>query len=251
MYKHHKESIENMIMHYSENPEIIALFLIGSIATGTERPDSDIDGIAIVSDKYYEEKRNIGESEEVYYGKCTYEGGYFNIHYFNRESVKYIAKSGSEPMRNMFSCARELFCKESELTELIASIPVFQKNEATSKQFRFYCAMKMFYTYYWKCCKPKGYMRIHVVNGIIYNLYRLILIENEILFPSVRKLEDYVNLAPNKPEGIVGKCNRFMESFDDNDCTELINSYEIWTTYDYPKEHKVIMNHHYNPYEME
>ena len=39
MHKHHQESIENMAAHYRQNPEIIALFLVGSVATGTERPD--------------------------------------------------------------------------------------------------------------------------------------------------------------------------------------------------------------------
>lgn len=34
MYKHHEESIKNMISHYRENEEIKALFLIGSVATG-------------------------------------------------------------------------------------------------------------------------------------------------------------------------------------------------------------------------
>jgi hypothetical protein len=29
-----------MITHYSRNPEIIALFLVGSVAIGTERSDS-------------------------------------------------------------------------------------------------------------------------------------------------------------------------------------------------------------------
>lgn len=36
MYKHHEESIENMIEHYRENSEIKALFLVGSVATGND-----------------------------------------------------------------------------------------------------------------------------------------------------------------------------------------------------------------------
>ena len=90
MYKHHEESIENMIKHYREDEEIKALFLIGSVATGTERPDSDIDGVAIVSKSYCEQKKNDEGLEEVYYGKCTYEGGYFNIHYMTREDLEEI-----------------------------------------------------------------------------------------------------------------------------------------------------------------
>jgi hypothetical protein len=248
MYKHHEESIENMIRHYRENAEIKALILIGSVATGTARPDSDIDAVAIVSQDYYEKKKNNEGLEEVYYG-CTYEGGYFNIHFMTCEHMEEHAKTGSEPMRNMFFCARVLFCDIPGIPELAAKIPVFQKDEAASKQFRFYCSFRMFYNYFWYACKPEGFTRLHVAHGIIYNLYRLILIENEILFPSMRKLEEYVNLAPNKPDNIIEKCQKFMQTLSDNDCLAIINSYEAWTSYDYPKDHNIIMNNFSNPYE--
>lgn len=249
MYQHHEQSIENMIKHYRENAEIKALFLIGSIATGTERPDSDIDAVAIVSEEYYILKKNTEGLEEVYFGKCTYEGGYFNIHYMTRGELVQLAQNGSEPMRNMFSCAHSLYCDEPDLPDLIADIPVFQRSEAESKQFRFYCTLKMFYTYFWVSCKPEGFMRLHVADGMIYHLYRLILIENEILFPSMRKLEEYVKRAPNKPERIIEKCHRFMQSLSDEDCLALVESYESWTGYDYPKDHNIIMNHFADPYE--
>jgi len=249
MYKHHEDSIENMIAHYRENAEIKALFLIGSVATGTERPDSDIDAVAIVPQNYYEKKKHNEGLEEVYYGKCVYEGGYFNIHYMTRENMEELAGRGSEPMRNMFSCARTLYCDEPDLPELAAKIPVFQKEEAAKKQFRFYCTARMFYNYFWKACKPEGFMRMHIANGIIYNIYRLILLENEILFPSVRKLEEYAKNAPEKPDGIMDKTKKFMQSLSDDDCLAVIQSYESWTSYDYPKNHYVIMNNFSDPYD--
>ncbi len=249
MYQHHKESIKNMIQHYRENAEIKALFLIGSVATGTERPDSDLDGVAIVSKDYHDQKKNKEGLEEVYHGKCTYEGGYFNIHYMTHEDLERISKSGSEPMRNMFSCARTLFCDEPVLVDLVANIPTYQRSEAETKQHRFYCTLKMFYTYFWVTCKPEGFMRLHVADGMIYNLYRLILIENKILFPSMRKLEEYVDRAPNKPDRIIEKCHRFMQTLSDEDCLALVESYEAWTSYDYPKDHNVVMNNFADPYE--
>jgi len=135
MYKHHEESIENMIKHYQEDKRVEALFLIGSVATGTERADSDIDALGIISEEYFAEKGPL----EVHHGKCTYKGGYFDMHYMTHAKLEEILTSGSEPMRNMFSCARTLYCNDPHLLELIAKIPVFQKSEALEKQFRFSC----------------------------------------------------------------------------------------------------------------
>jgi len=249
MYKHHEESIKNMIEHYRANPEIKALFLIGSIATGTEREDSDIDGVAIVSKEFHEKKKNNEGLEEVYHGKCTYEGGYFNIHYMTADQLIEIAEKGNDPMRNMFSCARVLFCDDPDLPLLAAKIPVFQKDDVKNKQFKFYCMFRMFYNYFWLVCKPEGFMRLHIADGMIYCLYRLILLENELLFPSMRKLEEYVIKAPDKPNMIIENCRKFMSTLSDEDCKAIVDGYETWTAYDYPKDHYVIMNNFYDPYE--
>jgi len=247
--KHHEESIEIMIKHYRENPEIKALFLTGSVATGTERPNSDIDGVAVVSPEYYLQKKESGMTIESCWGKCTYEGGYFDIHYKTKQDLMHIAESGTEPMRNMFSCARTLFCNEPDLPELVSRIPVFQKAEAAEKQLRYYCTFKQSYSYYWKICKPEGFARIHTAGGMLFCLYRLILLENEILFPSIRKLEATVKRAANKPEMIIEKCHKFIRNLSDEDALELINSYEGWTSYDYPKDFQFIANNFDDPYE--
>jgi len=251
MYKHHQESIEKMTAYYSQNPEIIALFLIGSVATGTERPDSDLDGVAVVSQEYYEEKRKNSADCESIFGKCTYESGYFDIHFESRQHMEELAASGSEPMRNMFTDARVLFCSQPGLPELAAKIPIFQKKEAEIKQLKFYCTLKQSYSYYWKICKPEGFMKNHVANGMVFNLYRLILIENEILFPSVRKLETAVINAPNKPDGIVEKCQKFIVDLTEHDASGLVKSYESWTSYKYPdpKNFQFIANNYLNPWE--
>ncbi|MCL2016087.1 MAG: nucleotidyltransferase domain-containing protein [Defluviitaleaceae bacterium] len=249
MFKHHEESIKNMISHYQKNAEIIALFLIGSVATGTARADSDLDGVAVVSENYLEWRRKNGGLEEVCREGCTYEGGYFNIHYMTIKNLENTAANGQEPMRNMFVAAQPLFCPDPAIQSLVAKIPIFQTADAAAKQFKFYCTFRMFYNYFWVSCKPTGYMRHHVIDGMIYNLYRLILLENQILFPSMRKLEEYVKAAPNKPANILEKCAALMSTQSNEDCTALVAAYETWTSYDFPKDHNVIMNNFNNPLE--
>lgn len=57
MYKHHEQSIENMKDYYRKHGAV-ALILAGSVAKGTERADSDLDGVV----KWWREPRpNIKE----------------------------------------------------------------------------------------------------------------------------------------------------------------------------------------------
>ncbi|MDR1687212.1 MAG: nucleotidyltransferase domain-containing protein [Clostridiales bacterium] len=249
MFIHHRDSIEIMIKHYRQNPEISALFLIGSVATGLARADSDIDGVAVVPHNTYIKLKAAGKLEEVEFGKCTYDGGYFNIHYVSREVMQELDENGSEPMRNMFCEAKTLFCGEPGLPELAAKIAVYPKKEKEAKQFRFYCMLKMLHTYFWISCKPEGFFRRHTANLMVCSLYRLILAENEILFPSMRKLEEYAAKAPDKPEGIIKKCENFLNTLTDTDAADLVKSYEKWTAYNYPKDHDTVMNNFSDPYE--
>ena len=79
MYKHHEESIEKMKEYFREQ-EDIALILIGSVAKGTERADSDLDCAVILSYEEYKKKEKNNVTTETIDGLCTYKGGYFEAY---------------------------------------------------------------------------------------------------------------------------------------------------------------------------
>ena len=239
-----------MIEHFQEIPDVIALFLNGSVAVGTEHETSDLDGIAVVTQAFYDEKEKAGKTCESIWGKCAYEGGYFDIHYKTKEELQRLAASGSEPMRNMFFKARTLYTQDPEVPAIVEKIPNFQKAEVAAKQLTYYCTFKQSYSYYLAICNPTGFSRLHTVSRLIFCLYRLILLENEILFPSIRKVEQTVASAPNKPEQIMEKCARLMESLTNEDALELVKSYEAWTSFELPTDFQFISNHCVDPYEI-
>lgn len=205
MYEHHKESLNNMIEYFQnqfpDRDQIIALVFGGSVAKGMERPDSDLDAMAIVTEEYYNKRKELNSTSEVITGLCTYEGGYFDIKYMTKEYIKAAAIKGSEPTRNSFIGSRVLFSKDPEIEHIIREIPVFQISEMEDKQLSFYSALQLNYMYFWKDCKLDGYMKTHVAAEIVYTIYRLILQENHILFPSNRRLEETVEKDPINRKG--------------------------------------------------
>lgn len=83
MYKHHEESINNLIKLFENNDEVIAILLGGSIAKGEEKESSDIDAMIILNDSAYESYSLKGKLSEGISEHCTYPGGYFDLKYFN------------------------------------------------------------------------------------------------------------------------------------------------------------------------
>lgn len=191
MYKHHEESIEKM-KKYFEEMGAVALILGGSVTKGKARPDSDLDGMVILTDEDYVEREKRGATTEVVEGHCTYEGGYFDVKYMTKRYLAELACKGSEPARNGFTGARLLFTHDPDIERMIADIPIFQTKEKDEKMLSFYSDFWLNYYYFLKCCPLDGYMKLHAVNEVIYSIYRMILQEHEILFPSNRRLEEFV-----------------------------------------------------------
>ena len=240
MYKHHEQSIENMKDYYRKHGAI-ALILTGSVAKGTERADSDLDGVVILSEEEYAEKEKNNTTTETIDGLCTYEGGYFDIKYMTKEYLKELAKKGSEPARNGFTKARILFCNDADIEDILSLIPVFQKTEKKEKLLSFYSDFWLNYYYFLKSCPIDGYMKMNAIVEIIYSIYRMILQENEILFDCNRRLEQQVESVSEKTAELVRLGRKLESSQNISDADIFVDKYNEITTYVPPKDLAVVL----------
>lgn len=240
MYKHHEQSIENM-KEYFIKQGAIALILAGSVAKGTERENSDLDGMVILSEDEYEKKEKNNTTTETIDGLCTYEGGYFDIKYMTKEYLKDLADKGSEPARNGFAKAKILFCNDAEIEDILPRIPVFQKKEKEDKLLSFYSNFWLNYYYFFKSCPIDGYMKMHTLSEIIYSIYRMILQENEILFDCNRRLEQQVESISEKTAELVRLGRELESSQSIQDADRFVNKYIEITTYVPPKDMAVVL----------
>ena len=240
MYKHHEQSIENM-KEYFRKQGAIASILAGSVAKGTERADSDLDGIIILSEEEYTKKEKNNTTAETIDGLCTYEGGYFDIKYMTKQYLKDLASKGSEPARNSFMKARILFCNDAEIEDILPLIPVFQKAEKEEKLLSFYSNFWLNYHYFLKSCPIDGYMKIHTIAEIIYSIYRLILQENEILFDCNRRLEQQVESVYEKTVELVNLGKELEISQNIQAADRFVDKYIEITTYVPPTDIAVVL----------
>jgi len=241
MYKHHEKSIENM-KEYFKKRGAIALILVGSVAKGIERVDSDLDGMVIVSEEEYAEKEKNNKTTETIDGLCTYKGGYFDIKYMTKKYLKDLAEKGSEPARNGFTKARILFCNDMEIKDILPQIPVFQKKEKEEKLLSFYSDFWLNYHYFLKSCLIDGYMKMHTISEIIYSIYRIMLQENEILFDCNRRLEKQVESISEKTAELVRLGRKLEISQNIQDADKFVNKFVEITAYVPPKDLAVVLS---------
>lgn len=236
LYRHHEESIERLKEYFWDRPEVIALIFGGSVAKGCERPDSDLDAMVVIAKEAYEQRVKENATAETIHGYCTYEGGYFDVKYMTKEFLEDAAKKGSEPARNAFLKARVLFTRDPQIPGIVSRIPVFQKQEKEEKMLSFYADFWLNYYYFLKSCPIDGYMKLHAVNEVIYSVYRMILQENEILFPSNRRLEEFVEGISEKTAHLAGLGKAAAKSQEMRDLDAFADCFLNITTYEIPTD---------------
>lgn len=236
MYQHHRESLENLKNYFADREEVIAVIFGGSVAKGCERADSDLDAMVVISDEAYEKRQQENRTAETIEGYCTYEGGYFDIKYMTKQFLKDAAERGSEPARNAFVKSVVLFTKDDEIPELVSRIPIFQKGEKEEKMLSFYADFWLNYYYFLKNCPVDGYMKLHAVNEVIYSIYRMVLQEHEILFPSNRRLEEFVGNISEDTARLVALGKECAKTQETEALDEFVSCFMELTDYEMPTD---------------
>ena len=242
MYQHHRESLENLKNYFSGKEEVIALIFGGSVAKGCERPDSDLDAMVVITKEAYALRQKNNMTVETIEGYCTYEGGYFDVKYMTKEFLMDAAKKGSEPARNAFLSAKVLFSRDPEIEQIVSEIPVFQTQEKEDKMLSFYADFCLNYYYFLKSCPVDGYMKLHAVGEVIYSVYRMVLQECGILFPSNRRLEEFVEKASEKTARLASLGRKAAQSQNMEDVDAFVNYFLEILTWERPADYGNVLS---------
>ena len=248
MTKHHKKSIENLIEYFKKDADIdisdiISIILGGSVAKGCARADSDIDAIIVVTDEKYAALEKENRIAECIWGHCTYEHGYFDIKYTTVKYLEALESRGSEPSRNAFKSSVCIYGDNKKVIELIKKIPVFQKHEKADKMLSFYSALNLSHGYLWSMSKDNAYLKIRSASDIVLFGLRLILQNNEVLFPCHKALFETVEkLEPeSKPDNIIEKANCFLNNLTDESKNEFVNAVLDFIDYIPPEDYAEVL----------
>lgn len=226
MLQHHIDSIQKLKEYFIDMDGMIAIVLDGSVVKGNARPDSDIDAIIVVTEEKFAELAAQNRLAEVIAGHCTYEGGYFDIKYKTKAILQRSARYASEPTRNAYVKAQVLYSKDKEIEELVPRIAAYPEHETADKIRCFNANLQLNRGYFLHCVpESNAYMRAHLADEIVYSVYRLILIENRILFPCNRRLEETVQQCSRRPENILELGTKFLREITPENCEAFVTAF--------------------------
>ena len=118
--RHHEQTIDAYVLSVAARPEVIGLVVVGSVARGVERPDSDVDVYLVVTDEAYADATRSGQVAFVSRDGATYEGGYVDVKLASPSYLRAAVDHGDDPTRASFDGGRVAFDRSGELEQLVS-----------------------------------------------------------------------------------------------------------------------------------
>ncbi|CAM3956164.1 nucleotidyltransferase domain-containing protein [Cohnella lubricantis] len=201
MNRHHEESIDKFVALYKDDPAVLAILLGGSLAHGFAKPESDVDIMLIVEESDFQRRKNENElAFSVRENICNYPGGYIDCKVVSLSFMNTIMVNGSDAARYAFQDSKVLWSRIDNLLELVSLITRFPIQDQERRRTRFasqVLAWKWFYSEAVK--KDNLYLKYLAIQKITLFACRLILNENQLLYPYHKWLLRVVGNASRKP----------------------------------------------------
>lgn len=203
MFPHHAQTIERLVAAFEPNPDVLALILGGSIAHGFARPDSDVDVTIVISSAELQRRQREGRLHYNNRDLCTYDG-YIDGKYVDLDFLKLVAARGSDPIRYAYEGNRILFSRLDALDSLLAAIVRFPVEEKAERLQRFAAQLLAWRWYYSESLRQQNrYLSFLALQKLVLFSARLVLTENELLFPYHKWMLRVLASAPRQPAGFM------------------------------------------------
>jgi hypothetical protein len=237
MYAHHRQTIDNLQACYAREADCLALIVIGSVARGEARPDSDVDFYLVVNQQAYADclakHDDCVDAHEYSVSPCTEANGYL----ISGPALQALCNHGNETDRWMFTHALVVFSKDPEINRLITDAPRYPKEGRLRRMESFHSQMHYHISFFeFACYSHTKYLVYETATKLILSIGRLILADNRILYPNRKWFFRELCKAPDKPAGMCEAMEAFLDAPTIEAGHQLIEMVENYKTYPVPPE---------------
>jgi hypothetical protein len=213
--RHHEELLDAYVRRIERASSSIAVILVGSVARGTERSDSDVDVYLVVTDDAFDAavaaNRVIVEEQfdEVHPGGCV------DVKLATVAFLDAAAERGDDPVRASFEGARVAWVRRGyDIAEQIAAIPVLPATVWEDRAVSFMAQMWWHGTDYLPLAvaSDNTFLLHHAAINTVEAGGRALLAVNRRLFRGARYLEASIDALDRKPDGYRDLAHRLLTS---------------------------------------
>lgn len=206
MSPHQALAVQRLTDHFSAQPGIIGVLLVGALARGFATADSEIELLIVVSDAEHRERRRTGTAR--FFGQelpgapgLRFDGGITSLAYLDE-----VDEHGSEPARAVFQDARVLFSRDPSLLNRVRGIARYPAREREARLRRFAAQFEAWERIAGQALDDRNLtlLRAAVAKLVLFG-GRIVLAHNQALYPSHRWFLRALTTVPQQPPGLVAQ----------------------------------------------
>ena len=227
--EHQERALAAYVESVREQPGALGVVLVGSVAQGREREDSDVDVYLVVDEERFADETAQGRFAWVERRDLDYPGSYIDIKLVSPSYLATAVEKADDPTRASFLGARVAWGVLPGLDETIARI-VELPDEVWDDRVRSFVAQAHLYGGYFlrqAVERGDGFLRHHAGLHLALAAARAALAANRVMLPGPKYVSKLVSSVPT-PAGFIEAWSRVVDDPDAESGAELIRILDEW-----------------------
>lgn len=201
--KHHDDAIVRYVERVRALPSTLGVVVTGSLARGTERPDSDVDLYLIVTE---EEWHAALAGHRLMYTETDgidYAGGYFDVKLATLSYLDDAAERGDDPVRDSFAHSRVVFSRVDDLAGRLERASRVPEEQWMVRAASHIAQVRLHGGYFLENAHRSGDTLLlqHAAVHTVVSADRALLALNHVTFQGPKYLTTTVAALSRKPDG--------------------------------------------------
>lgn len=213
MHKNHCQTIENLRQHFETDSEVLTLIIVGSVARGGARPESDVDFYLVVNDEAYNARKATGHMQlsltDLAIPPCPEANG----RVITRPYMHAVADHGTEPFKYSFVNARIVFSREPEIEVITRRCAAYPEHKRLEKMMSFAAQIPVHFSFLeFGHYSQTKYVLYETAVKIVLFAGRLVLAHNRMLYPGRKGFMRELAKAPDRPTDMITLANNLLSA---------------------------------------
>jgi len=227
--EHQERALAAYVDSVRGEPGALGVVLVGSVAQGREREDSDVDVYFVVDDARFEAETARGRFAWVERRDADYPGSYIDIKLASPTYLRTAVERADDPTRASFLGARVAWSELPGLDEAVAQIAGLP-GEVWEERIRSHVAQARLHgDYFLRQATERGdeFLRRHAGLHLALAAARAALAANRIMLPGPKYISKLVRAA-STPDGFVTAWQSVVDDPDTASGAELLRILDAW-----------------------
>lgn len=212
-----------------DQPGALGVVLVGSVAQGREREDSDVDVYFVVDDDRFAAETGRGRFAWVERRDLDYPGSYIDIKLASPTYLATAAERADDPTRASFLGARVAWSALPGLDETVARIAMLP-DDVWDERVRSHVAQARLYGGYFlrqAVERDDEFLRRHAGLHLSLAAARAALAANHVMLPGPKYISKLMRTVPT-PDGFVDIWDQVVDDPDADSGSELLRILDEW-----------------------